>query len=79
MVEVLLAANESLVAYRRRHRSDVELEAAISLLIPRDTNQRSLVSAIDRLERHHVEHWPRVERALIEPKQGTGSVGPAVG
>ena len=54
-VEVLLAANESLVAYRRRHRSDVELDAAISLLIHDDTNPRSLVSAIDRLERHAVE------------------------
>jgi uncharacterized circularly permuted ATP-grasp superfamily protein/uncharacterized alpha-E superfamily protein len=64
VVEVLLAANESLVAYRRRHRSDVELEAAISLLIHDDTNPRSLVSAIDRLERHAVESdWP-AERAL---------------
>ncbi len=58
-VEVLLAANESLVAYRRRHRSDVEFDAAISLLIHDDTNPRSLVSAIDRLERHAVEgEWP---------------------
>lgn len=66
VVEVLLAANESLVAYRRRHRSDVELEAAISLLIHDDTNPRSLVSAIDRLERHAIEgDWP-VERELAE-------------
>jgi uncharacterized alpha-E superfamily protein len=58
-VEVLLAANESLVAYRRRHRSDVELDAAISLLVHDDTNPRSLVSAIDRLHRHAVEgEWP---------------------
>jgi uncharacterized alpha-E superfamily protein len=66
VVEVLLAANESLVAYRRRHRSDVELEAAISLLIHDDTNPRSLVSAIDRLERHAVESdWP-LERELAD-------------
>jgi uncharacterized alpha-E superfamily protein len=66
VVEVLLAANESLVAYRRRHRSDVELEAAISLLIHDDTNPRSLISAIDRLERHAVESdWP-VERELAD-------------
>jgi uncharacterized alpha-E superfamily protein len=66
VVEVLLAANESLVAYRRRHRSDVELEAAISLLIHGDTNPRSLVSAIDCLERHAIEgDWP-VERELAE-------------
>ncbi len=51
-VEVLLAANESLVAYRRRHRSDVELDAAISLLIHDETNPRSLVSALARLDRH---------------------------
>ena len=66
VVEVLLAANESLVAYRRRHRSDVELEAAISLLIHDDTNPRSLVSAIDRLERHALDSdWP-VERSLAD-------------
>ena len=70
VVEVLLAANESLVAYRRRHRSDVELEAAISLLIHDDTNPRSLVSAIDRLERHALDSdWP-VERSLAEPCPG---------
>jgi uncharacterized alpha-E superfamily protein len=66
VVEVLLAANESLVAYRRRHRSDVELEAAISLLIHDDTNPRSLVSAIDRLERHALDSdWP-FERMLAD-------------
>jgi uncharacterized alpha-E superfamily protein len=66
VVEVLLAANESLVAYRRRHRSDVELDAAIALLIHDETNPRSLVSAIDRLERHAVEgDWP-AERALAD-------------
>jgi uncharacterized circularly permuted ATP-grasp superfamily protein/uncharacterized alpha-E superfamily protein len=51
-IEVLLAANESLVAYRRRHRSDVELDAAIALLLHDDSNPRSLVSAIERLRRH---------------------------
>jgi uncharacterized alpha-E superfamily protein len=54
-VEVMLAANESLVAYRRRHRSDVELDAAISLLIHDVTNPRSLLSALGRLERHAVD------------------------
>jgi uncharacterized circularly permuted ATP-grasp superfamily protein/uncharacterized alpha-E superfamily protein len=54
-VEVLLAANDSLVAYRRRHRSDVELDAAIGLLIHDETNPRSLISAIELLESHAVE------------------------
>ena len=40
-LEVLLAANESLVAYRRRHRSDVELGAATDLLLHDVDNPRS--------------------------------------
>ena len=32
-IEVLLAANDSLVAYRRRYRSDVEVDAALNLLV----------------------------------------------
>jgi uncharacterized alpha-E superfamily protein len=51
-IEVLLAANESLVAYRRRHRSDVERDAAIALLLHDDSNPRSLSTAIERLRRH---------------------------
>ncbi len=51
-IEVLLAANESLVAYRRRHRSDVELDDAITLVIHDDSNPRSLATAIERLRRH---------------------------
>lgn len=51
-IEVLLAANESLVAYRRRHRSDVEADAAIALVIHDESNPRSLVTAVERLRRH---------------------------
>jgi uncharacterized alpha-E superfamily protein len=51
-IEVLLATNESLVAYRRRHRSDVERDAAIALLLHDDSNPRSLATAIERLRRH---------------------------
>lgn len=50
IAEVLLAANESLVAYRRRHRSDVEPSAAINLLVHDRTNPRSLAASIDALE-----------------------------
>ena len=38
---MLLAANESLVAYRRHHRSDVELAAAADLLLHDLDNPRS--------------------------------------
>jgi uncharacterized alpha-E superfamily protein len=51
-VEVLLAANDSLVAYRRRYRSDVEVEAALHLVVNDVSNPRSLASSIERLAQH---------------------------
>ncbi|MEW6474702.1 MAG: circularly permuted type 2 ATP-grasp protein [Actinomycetota bacterium] len=47
--ETLLACCESLVAYRRRHRSDIELEALANLLITDPSNPRSLAFQADRL------------------------------
>ena len=52
MLEVLLAANDSLVAYRRRHRSDVELDAAFALLVRDATNPRSVAASIERFGQH---------------------------
>ena len=46
LIEVLLATNESLVAYRRRYRSDVEFTAAVELIISEDANPRSAASAM---------------------------------
>ena len=51
-IEVLLAADDSLVAYRRRHRSDVEPDAALALLVRDPTNPRSLAACLQRLEHH---------------------------
>jgi uncharacterized alpha-E superfamily protein len=51
-IEVLLASNESLVTYRRRHRSDVELGAALDLILRDVDNPRSLAACLHRLERH---------------------------
>ena len=51
-VEVLLASNDSLVAYRRRHRSEVELDLAVRLLVHDESNPRSLRAALDRLAEH---------------------------
>jgi len=47
--ETLLACCESLVAYRRRYRSDIEVEALASLLITDHSNPRSLAFQVDRL------------------------------
>jgi uncharacterized alpha-E superfamily protein len=51
-IEVLLAANDSLVAYRRRHRSDVERDLAIALLVRDPSNPRSVAASLDRLAQH---------------------------
>ncbi|MEJ7801073.1 MAG: alpha-E domain-containing protein, partial [Ilumatobacter sp.] len=64
-IEVLLAANDSLVAYRRRHRSDVEVEAAVRLLVNDYNNPRSLAASIDRLEQHAVDGEPAVGGAFV--------------
>ena len=49
---MLLAANESLVAYRRHHRSDVEPAAALDLLLEDLDNPRSYLASVDRLAEH---------------------------
>ncbi len=46
VVELILASNESLVAYRRRYRSDVEFDLAVQLVIADVNNPRSAASAI---------------------------------
>lgn len=63
VVEMVLATNESLVAYRRRHRSDVEFELAAHLIVADADNPRSAAAAM-RAVRHQAERlaWqPGVE------------------
>jgi hypothetical protein len=75
LAEVLLAANESLVAYRRRYRSDVEVGPVLELLLLDDANPRSLGYQIDRLREHATSlSWPdgvnivdEVGRAMMVP------------
>ena len=52
LAESLLSVNESLVAYRRRYRSDVEVGAVLDLLVHDDANPRSLAFQLDRLREH---------------------------
>ena len=54
VIELILASNESLVAYRRRHRSDVEFERALHLVVGDVHNPRSAASAIGEV-RHEAE------------------------
>lgn len=52
VAEAALAAHDSLVAYRRRYRSDVDLDAVLDLLVSDDTNPRGLAFQLDRLREH---------------------------
>lgn len=60
VIELILATNESLVAYRRRHRSDVEFATALHLVIADVHNPRAAASAI-REVRHQADRldWAR--------------------
>ena len=78
LYETVLAAAESLVEYRRRHRSDVALDAVLALVLVDDTNPRSLAFQLDRLTEdlaglpHHSDRESHAElveasaRALFE-------------
>ncbi len=46
LIEIVLATNESLVAYRRRYRSDVEFTLAMDLVVSDALNPRSAVAAL---------------------------------
>ena len=50
LVELILAVNESLVAYRRRHRSDVELSLAAHLVVADERNPRAAAAALRAIE-----------------------------
>jgi len=49
LLETLLTACESLVAYRRRYRSDLAVDAVWDLLVDDDANPRSLAFQFDRI------------------------------
>ncbi len=70
LAESVLQVNESLVAYRRQYRSDVELSAVVDLLVHDDGNPRSLSFQLDRMREHVASlGWPEgaehVQRASI--------------
>ena len=87
LAEGVLAANESLVAYRRRHRSDVELDAVLDLLVHDDANPRSLAFQLDRMREHAAaltwsegtELVERASTALIGADGGQVSGGRRLG
>ena len=72
--EFVLASTESLVAYRRRYRTDIELESLIDLLVVDHRNPRSLAFQVDRI-REDLASLPdrdglHEEAALLEQLAG---------
>ena len=75
LTESLLWVNESLVAYRRRYRSDVELGAVLDLLVHDDANPRSLAFQLDRI-REHVASLAWQDGADIVQRASLGAITP---
>jgi uncharacterized alpha-E superfamily protein len=51
VMEALLASHDSLVAYRRRHRSELEQASVLGILLHDERNPRSVRASLDRLLR----------------------------
>ncbi|MEO6125309.1 MAG: circularly permuted type 2 ATP-grasp protein [Ilumatobacteraceae bacterium] len=62
LFDYVLASNESLVAYRRRYRSDAVLDALIDLLVLDDQNPRALAFQLDQI---------RSQSALLPAREGS--------
>jgi uncharacterized alpha-E superfamily protein len=71
LTEATLQINESLVAYRRQYRSDVELSAVLELLVHDDSNPRSLAFQLDRIREHVASlAWPEGSDLVQEASLG---------
>ncbi|MFW2333312.1 circularly permuted type 2 ATP-grasp protein [Ilumatobacter sp.] len=65
VLEVLLAGSESLVAYRRRYRSEIETEPALDLVVHDEANPRSLAASIGSLAEHAANGEISINPAVI--------------
>ena len=57
LIEIVLATNESLVAYRRRYRSDVEFALAMDLVVSDERNPRAAMSALRSIVDRGSTRW----------------------
>ena len=53
VAEVVLSSCESLIAYRRRYRSDLRVDALVDLVVFDSSNPRSVAFQLDRIRDHH--------------------------
>ncbi len=61
LLEALLVAGVSLIAYRRRHRSDLELDAVLAILVLDPSNPRSVRASLAALV-HDLAQLPTTSR-----------------
>ncbi len=69
LFDYVLATSESLVAYRRRYRSDAVLDALVDLLILDDSNPRALAFQLDQL---------RSQLTLLPARDGTSQLAASI-
>ena len=74
MLEAALSTNESLMTYRRRYRSYLQLTTVLELLLFDDSNPRSLLFQLNRMQEHvdklpqsdTSSHITELERLVLE-------------
>ncbi len=76
-LESVLASNDSLVAYRRRQRSEVELSAVLALLLHDERNPRSAAASVAGMLRNAAAiGWGVGERRLADVAGAVAAIGP---
>ncbi len=65
-MEDTLRCNESLVTYRYRYRSNLEISGVLELLITTEDNPRSLVYQALKIE-EHLKDLPNIEGGVLTP------------
>jgi uncharacterized circularly permuted ATP-grasp superfamily protein/uncharacterized alpha-E superfamily protein len=80
IADAVLMSNESLVAYRRRYRSEFDLDAVLDLLLRDDGNPRSLAYQLDRIREHAAGlAWPEGVALVLEAStQALGDIDATV-
>ncbi|UZR96125.1 circularly permuted type 2 ATP-grasp protein [Chondrinema litorale] len=66
LLEFVLMANESLVTYRYRYRSTLEIYGVLSLLLIDELNPKSVVYQIENIN-YHVESMPTGKERYLNP------------
>jgi uncharacterized alpha-E superfamily protein len=86
LLEALLNTSESLIAYRRRYRSDVVLDQVLHLLVEDKTNPRSIAFQatelgvlLRELSRHarDPQHQATIDRVMAQSSGGSSLLNPS--